>query len=100
LEYVPDDFSATLSQLTHLNLSRNRLRVLPDEFGTTLVRLERLDLFKNRLESLPVSIARMAALKWVDVKDNPLEGELTKVRYTWPTVGVAIAFLSSTNVCD
>ncbi|XP_032472207.1 leucine-rich repeat-containing protein 59 isoform X3 [Phocoena sinus] len=38
-----------------------------------------LDLLNNRLVTLPVSFAQLKSLKWLDLKDNPLDPVLAKV---------------------
>lgn len=47
------------------------MRELPDNFGE-LVKLKHLDLYKNHLHHLPLSFHKLHALKWLDLKDNPL----------------------------
>ena len=53
------------------------LSELPDNFGE-LIHLQHLDLLGNKLTRLPVSFCQLQKLKWLDLKDNPLEPELKK----------------------
>uniref|UniRef100_G3UPJ8 Leucine rich repeat containing 59 n=1 Tax=Meleagris gallopavo TaxID=9103 RepID=G3UPJ8_MELGA len=94
---LPSDF-CSLTHLVKLDLSKNRLQQLPVDFGR-LVSLQHLDLLNNRLVTLPVSFAQLKLslhytpyslpylfhswenqnLKWLDLKDNPLDPVLAKV---------------------
>uniref|UniRef100_A0A8V1AED4 Leucine-rich repeat-containing protein 59 n=1 Tax=Gallus gallus TaxID=9031 RepID=A0A8V1AED4_CHICK len=83
---LPSDF-CSLTHLVKLDLSKNRLQQLPVDFGR-LVSLQHLDLLNNRLVTLPVSFAQLKPplhhpflqnLKWLDLKDNPLDPVLAKV---------------------
>uniref|UniRef100_A0A8C5IL10 Leucine-rich repeat protein SHOC-2 n=1 Tax=Junco hyemalis TaxID=40217 RepID=A0A8C5IL10_JUNHY len=101
---LPSDF-CSLMHLVKLDLSKNRLQQLPLDFGR-LVNLQHLDLLNNRLVTLPVSFAQLKLglhcspvkilstavllqpplccaflqnLKWLDLKDNPLDPVLAKV---------------------
>uniref|UniRef100_A0A493SVJ3 Leucine-rich repeat protein SHOC-2 n=1 Tax=Anas platyrhynchos platyrhynchos TaxID=8840 RepID=A0A493SVJ3_ANAPP len=103
---LPSDF-CSLMHLVKLDLSKNRLQQLPLDFGR-LVNLQHLDLLNNRLVTLPVSFAQLKVklsveiishllktplpepspplcrsflqnLKWLDLKDNPLDPVLAKV---------------------
>uniref|UniRef100_A0A8C7EAV7 Leucine rich repeat containing 59 n=1 Tax=Nothoprocta perdicaria TaxID=30464 RepID=A0A8C7EAV7_NOTPE len=98
---LPSDF-CSLMHLVKLDLSKNRLQQLPLDFGR-LVNLQHLDLLNNRLVTLPVSFAHsveitsfllkqplpelsppacrsfLQNLKWLDLKDNPLDPVLAKV---------------------
>ncbi|CAB1312962.1 unnamed protein product [Coregonus sp. 'balchen'] len=60
----------SLSHLVKVDLSKNQMTVLPDDLGR-LGNLQHLDLYNNKLTILP-------NLKWLDLKDNPLEINLAK----------------------
>lgn len=81
-----------------MDLSKNQLSCLPDELGN-LTSLQHLDLYNNKLTLLPVSFSQLRVgfthsrdacvcwrfiwlrfqnLKWLDLKDNPLEPNLAK----------------------
>ncbi|KHJ79094.1 leucine Rich repeat-containing domain protein [Oesophagostomum dentatum] len=61
-----------------LELGSNLLDHLPDNIGA-LVHLEHLDLYNNQIEELPLSFSNLNALKWLDLKKNPLVPDLLKV---------------------
>jgi hypothetical protein len=73
LEEIPPVFleaSGLLSsQLTELNLSRNRLTCLPDEIGN-LTQLRELHLSFNQIQSLPVSMEKLSNLEVLDISHN------------------------------
>lgn len=85
-----------------VDLSKNQLTSLPDDLGN-LISLQHLDLYNNKLSVLPVSFSQLRvgfratatwfgswtvssasvclalqSLKWLDLKDNPLEAGLAK----------------------
>ncbi|KFP01359.1 Leucine-rich repeat-containing protein 59 [Calypte anna] len=91
LNEVPVRELAALPKATVLDLSCNNLVSLPSDF-CSLLHLVKLDLSKNRLQQLPVdfrlnnrlvplpvSFAQLKNLKWLDLKDNPLDPVLAKV---------------------
>lgn len=69
---------STLTQLTKLDLSKNKLTELPMDFGH-LVNLERLDLYCNNLTALPTSFIHLKKLTWLDLKGNPIQTLLPDV---------------------
>ncbi|KAJ3090595.1 hypothetical protein HK102_003260 [Quaeritorhiza haematococci] len=75
--------SAGLSSLlTHLDLSRNRLRALPEEVAT-LKGLETLNIGHNLIQHLPPSIMQLQRLRRFEVTSNPLDSSRDAVRDTW-----------------
>lgn len=60
-----------LVNLTHLNLSCNRLTSLSSDIGT-LTRLKELDLQDNNLTELPVQFANLTNLQLLALHHNPL----------------------------
>lgn len=69
---------ATLTQITHLDLSNNNLKELPENFGN-LKQLKHLDLYNNQIKHLPLSFAQLKSLKWLDLKNNQLVPALAQV---------------------
>ncbi|KAI5103561.1 leucine-rich repeat-containing protein 59, partial [Silurus meridionalis] len=78
-----------LTHLVKVDLSKNQLVSLPEEIGQ-LYSLQHLDLYNNKLTMLPLSFCQLRVivisaiclclqcLKWLDLKDNPLEPTLAK----------------------
>uniref|UniRef100_A0A182JNY0 Leucine-rich repeat protein soc-2 homolog n=1 Tax=Anopheles christyi TaxID=43041 RepID=A0A182JNY0_9DIPT len=77
-----------LTQLTQIDLSKNRITSICDDFGL-LTNLRRLDLYKNQLTRLPLTFGRLKNLKYLDLKENPLN----------PTIKKLIGTCSDTNDC-
>uniref|UniRef100_A0A182T8G6 Leucine-rich repeat-containing protein 59 n=1 Tax=Anopheles maculatus TaxID=74869 RepID=A0A182T8G6_9DIPT len=77
-----------LTQLTQIDLSKNRITSICDDFGL-LVNLRRLDLYKNQITKLPLTFGRLKNLKYLDLKENPLN----------PTVKKLIGTCSNTSDC-
>lgn len=97
----PQPEFCNLTHLVKVDLSKNQLSCLPDELGN-LTSLQHLDLYNNKLTLLPVSFSQLRVgfpthaacgyvciylrliwlwiqnLKWLDLKDNPLEPNLAK----------------------
>ena len=59
------------TQITVLDLQKNRIKSLPDSFGK-LVGLENLDLSNNILEELPDSFVKLVGLKKLNLAHNKL----------------------------
>uniref|UniRef100_A0A0B6ZBQ9 Leucine-rich repeat-containing protein 59 n=1 Tax=Arion vulgaris TaxID=1028688 RepID=A0A0B6ZBQ9_9EUPU len=76
LKVLPDAF-CSLTHLIKLDLSKNLLTELPRDFGQ-LENLQHLDLLGNQLRTLPRSFCQLRKLKWLDLKDNVLEDGLKK----------------------
>ncbi|GFH20898.1 uncharacterized protein HaLaN_18103, partial [Haematococcus lacustris] len=62
LQRLPAHALATLTQLTALDVSGNRLAALPSSFGHALHRLRALDLSHNQLATLPASASALSCL--------------------------------------
>uniref|UniRef100_A0A672FHT9 Leucine rich repeat containing 18a n=1 Tax=Salarias fasciatus TaxID=181472 RepID=A0A672FHT9_SALFA len=60
-----------LTNLTELDLSRNRIQKLPDSIGD-LESLRWLDLHSNKLESLPESLGKLVLLTHLNLSNNRL----------------------------
>uniref|UniRef100_A0A182WIR9 Leucine-rich repeat protein soc-2 homolog n=1 Tax=Anopheles minimus TaxID=112268 RepID=A0A182WIR9_9DIPT len=67
-----------LTQLTQIDLSKNRITTICDDFGL-LTNLRRLDLYKNQITKLPLTFGRLKNLKYLDLKENPLNPVFTKL---------------------
>ena len=83
---VPDQITY-LSELTHLNISRNDISHLPEKLGA-LIKLEVLSVRRNRLTEIPVSIGQLKNLKILDIAGNklphlPIELEWEKLKALW-----------------
>ncbi|MEO1513348.1 MAG: leucine-rich repeat domain-containing protein, partial [Planctomycetota bacterium] len=59
-----------LRDLTAINCN---FTALPPNFGDRLQHLEVLDLYGNELTSLPPSFAKLAKLRQLDLRNNPLQ---------------------------
>lgn len=87
LTYLPDDLG-NLSSLQHLDLYNNKLSILPPSFsqlrvGTAVSWWWRLSGFKTRACDLVTPelkhfLSAPQSLKWLDLKDNPLDPDLAK----------------------
>uniref|UniRef100_A0A3P9HCZ8 Leucine rich repeat containing 20 n=1 Tax=Oryzias latipes TaxID=8090 RepID=A0A3P9HCZ8_ORYLA len=71
LTKLPDNI-AELQHLTAINLANNSFSAFPDKL-TEIATLERINLEGNRIAEIPVEkLSDMAALKWLNVRSNPL----------------------------
>ncbi|XP_004080462.1 leucine-rich repeat-containing protein 20 [Oryzias latipes] len=71
LTKLPDNI-AELQHLTAVNLANNSFSAFPDKL-TEIATLERINLEGNRIAEIPVEkLSDMAALKWLNVRSNPL----------------------------
>uniref|UniRef100_A0A8C8DKZ7 Leucine rich repeat containing 20 n=1 Tax=Oryzias sinensis TaxID=183150 RepID=A0A8C8DKZ7_9TELE len=71
LTKLPDNV-AELQHLTAINLANNSFSAFPDKL-TEIATLERINLEGNRIAEIPVEkLSDMAALKWLNVRSNPL----------------------------
>ncbi|KAJ8337723.1 hypothetical protein SKAU_G00366890 [Synaphobranchus kaupii] len=61
-----------LSDITHADLSKNRLCELPEEFICHLQALTYLNVSRNQLSSLPVSVCQLPLLRVLIVSNNKL----------------------------
>lgn len=68
----------TLVQLTKLDLSNNKIRLITDDFGN-LVNLRHLNLYNNQIERLPLSFGHLKKLKYLDLKNNRLNPVFSKI---------------------
>ncbi|KAK5850976.1 hypothetical protein PBY51_001804 [Eleginops maclovinus] len=59
--------------LTSINLAYNSFSIFPDKL-TEIATLERINLEANSITEIPVEkLANMPAMKWLNVKSNPLD---------------------------
>ncbi|XP_051274315.1 leucine-rich repeat-containing protein 20 isoform X1 [Dicentrarchus labrax] len=64
---------AEMEHLTCINLANNSFSIFPDKL-TEIATLERINLEGNSLTEIPVEkLSEMPALKWLNVKSNPLD---------------------------
>ncbi|XP_061564728.1 leucine-rich repeat-containing protein 20 [Cololabis saira] len=62
-----------MEHLTSINLANNRFSTFPDKL-TEIATLERIDLEGNSITEIPLErLYAMPALKWLNVKSNPLD---------------------------
>ncbi|XP_029953960.1 leucine-rich repeat-containing protein 20 isoform X2 [Salarias fasciatus] len=62
-----------MQHLTSINLSRNKFSTFPEKL-TEIATLEMINLEENSITELPVEkLSAMPALKWINVKSNPLD---------------------------
>ncbi|KAF6734722.1 Leucine-rich repeat-containing protein 20 [Oryzias melastigma] len=74
LTKLPDTIAET-QHLTAINLANNSFSVFPDKL-TEIATLERINLEGNSITEIPVEkLSDMAALKWLNVKSNPLSSD-------------------------
>lgn len=67
------DAVGEMEHLTSINLANNSLSVFPSKL-TEISTLERIDLEGNSITELPLEeLSAMPALKWINVKSNPLD---------------------------
>ncbi|XP_068593041.1 leucine-rich repeat-containing protein 20 [Cebidichthys violaceus] len=67
------DIVGEMEHLTCINLANNSFSVFPDKL-TQIATLERIDLEGNGITEVPVEkLSGMPALKWLNVKSNPLD---------------------------
>lgn len=72
LTQLPDTV-AGMEHLTCINLANNSFSVFPDKL-TEIATLERINLEGNSITEIPVEkLSKMPALKWLNVKSNPLD---------------------------
>lgn len=68
---LPDEVGE-MKHMTSINLANNNLSIFPEKL-TEIVTLERIDLEGNFITELPLEkLSAMPALKWLNVKSNPL----------------------------
>lgn len=69
---LPDAF-LEMEHLTSINLAYNRFSIFPDKL-TEIATLERINLEGNSITEIPVEkLSNMPAMKWLNVKSNPLD---------------------------
>ncbi|KAM8837881.1 leucine-rich repeat-containing protein 20 [Spinachia spinachia] len=62
-----------MEHLTSINLANNSFSIFPDKL-TEIATLERINLQGNSITEIPVEkLTDMRALKWLNVKSNPLD---------------------------
>ncbi|XP_041819092.1 leucine-rich repeat-containing protein 20 isoform X2 [Chelmon rostratus] len=67
------DAVAEMEHLTCINLANNSFSIFPDKL-TEIATLERINLEGNSITEIPVEkLSTMPALKWLNVKSNPLD---------------------------
>lgn len=67
------DIVGEMEHLTCINLANNRFAIFPDKL-TEIATLERINLEGNSITEIPVEkLTGMPALKWLNVKSNPLD---------------------------
>ncbi|XP_068439363.1 leucine-rich repeat-containing protein 20 [Clinocottus analis] len=67
------DIVGEMEHLTCINLANNRFSIFPDKL-TEIATLERINLEGNVITEIPVEkLTDMPALKWLNVKSNPLD---------------------------
>nr|XP_046233443.1 leucine-rich repeat-containing protein 20 isoform X2 [Scatophagus argus] len=67
------DAVAEMEHLTCINLADNSFSIFPDKL-TEIATLERINLEGNRITEIPLEkLSDMPALKWLNVKSNPLD---------------------------
>lgn len=67
------DAVAEMEHLTSINLANNSFSIFPDKI-TEIATLERINLEGNSITEIPVEkLSNMPALKWINVKSNPLD---------------------------
>ncbi|XP_041671959.1 leucine-rich repeat-containing protein 20 isoform X2 [Cheilinus undulatus] len=72
LTKLPDNVRE-MEHLTSINLANNRFSSFPDKL-TEIATLERINLEGNTINEIPVEkLSNMPALKWLNVKSNPLD---------------------------
>ncbi|KAM4525908.1 leucine-rich repeat-containing protein 20 [Fundulus diaphanus] len=71
LTKLPDEV-VEMEHMTSINLANNSFAVFPEKL-TEIATLERIDLEGNSITELPLEkLSAMPALKWLNVKSNPL----------------------------
>uniref|UniRef100_UPI0037E744A5 leucine-rich repeat-containing protein 20 isoform X1 n=2 Tax=Semicossyphus pulcher TaxID=241346 RepID=UPI0037E744A5 len=72
LTKLPDSVGDVM-HLTSINLANNSFSIFPDKL-TEIATLERINLEGNSITEIPVEkLSNMPALKWINVKSNPLD---------------------------
>ncbi|XP_037611989.1 leucine-rich repeat-containing protein 20 [Sebastes umbrosus] len=72
LTKLPDAVGG-MEHLTCINLANNSFSIFPDKI-TEIASLERINLEGNSITEIPVEkLSDMPALKWLNVKSNPLD---------------------------
>ncbi|XP_034716927.1 leucine-rich repeat-containing protein 20 [Etheostoma cragini] len=67
------DAVGEMEHLTSINLANNSFSIFPEKL-TEIATLERINLEGNSITEIPVEkLSDMPALKWLNVKSNPLE---------------------------
>ncbi|XP_054455301.1 leucine-rich repeat-containing protein 20 [Anoplopoma fimbria] len=67
------DIMGEMEHLTCINLANNRFSIFPDKL-TEITTLEKINLEGNSITEIPVEkLTDMPALKWLNVKSNPLD---------------------------
>ncbi|MEQ2208350.1 hypothetical protein XENOCAPTIV_025909 [Xenoophorus captivus] len=71
LTKLPDQVGE-MEHMTSINLANNSFSIFPEKL-TEIATLERIDLEGNNITELPLEkLSTMPALKWLNVKSNPL----------------------------
>ncbi|KAK2820496.1 hypothetical protein Q5P01_023455 [Channa striata] len=72
LTKLPDSVGE-MEHLTSINLANNRFSIFPDKL-TEIATLEKINLEGNSITEIPLEkLSNMPALKWLNVKSNPLD---------------------------
>ncbi|XP_034564009.1 leucine-rich repeat-containing protein 20 isoform X2 [Notolabrus celidotus] len=72
LTKLPDNVGV-MEHLTSINLANNNFSIFPEKL-TEISTLERINLEGNNITEIPVEkLSNMPALKWLNVKSNPLD---------------------------
>uniref|UniRef100_A0A7S0YIR7 Uncharacterized protein n=1 Tax=Polytomella parva TaxID=51329 RepID=A0A7S0YIR7_9CHLO len=90
IQIFPDGFIQSLTLLTSLDLSHNKLTKLPEDF-TPLSDLRSLNVASNSLVTLPASIAYLERLATLNVSQNALVTLPSNLGSNQPALAVVIA---------
>ncbi|GLD53774.1 leucine-rich repeat-containing protein 20 [Lates japonicus] len=73
------DAVGEMEHLTSINLANNSFSIFPDKL-TEIATLERINLEGNSITEIPVEkLSAMPALKWLNVRSNPLDSNTQSV---------------------